>query len=356
MPIKVLGTTDVKSVPPGGNTGKPVCIVASATTATDKNKAFQVFSTTDAETKWGAGSVASKLAGILLKNGVPLIYGIIPSAPSEGTLTKVVAYDNAMTELLRYPDIQIVITDEVDTSIHAKVRDHMDLAGSQDIFRYGVVGLNSSDSALLGTAASALNSERMFLAGNNVLDSDGTVMSGIYSAAGLASLISVETDDPALPMNGVSMMGFSGNEKVLLTTEKDALVNAGVTPLYSNAGKPTVYRLVTTYTKDANAQADPTWQEGTTMFITDDVLSSCQKVIRSNYKRTKNVARILNAMRTDIISVLQTKNDLEIIENFDPKLVSVVKDPNDIYGALIDYEYDVVTPLYTVTIRQHMVL
>ena len=46
----------------------------------------------------------------------------------------------------------------------------------------------------------------------------------------------------------------------------------------------------------------------------------------------------------------------EIIENWDEATLTVTKDPQDMYGALVDYEFDVVTPLYTITITQHMKL
>ena len=79
-------------------------------------------------------------------------------------------------------------------------------------------------------------------------------------------------------------------------------------------------------------------------------------MLRANYKRTKNVTRILDAIKTDVKTVLETLEGLEIIENFDPATLTVVKDPRDTYGALVDYEFDVVTPLYTITIKQHLVL
>jgi hypothetical protein len=54
--------------------------------------------------------------------------------------------------------------------------------------------------------------------------------------------------------------------------------------------------------------------------------------------------------------VLEVLDGLEIIENFNPATLSVIKDPQNMYGALVDYEFDVVTPLYTITINQHLKL
>ena len=79
-------------------------------------------------------------------------------------------------------------------------------------------------------------------------------------------------------------------------------------------------------------------------------------MLRANYKRTKNVVRILNAIRDDIKINMEKMEAAEIIENWDEATLTVVKDPKDAYGALIDYEFDVVTPLYTMTINQHMKL
>ena len=113
---------------------------------------------------------------------------------------------------------------------------------------------------------------------------------------------------------------------------------------------PTIHRLVTSYTTDV------IWQEGTTRFIADTVLETIENTLRANYKRTKNVTRILDSIKTTVKGILENFEALEIIENFDPSTLTVVKDPSDIYGALVDYEFDVVTPLYTITINQHMKL
>lgn len=358
MPNKIHGITDASQATLGlGVASKTVCVVGTKDSGitTDANKLFDIMSVADAETKFGPASKAVSLVSILFKNGVSSIVGIIAETPT-APATKATTYDTAMAELLRYPSVGVVILDEIDPTVTKKLGDNLDLAESQDIFRYGVVGSDTDDNSSLASVASALNHKRIFVPGPVFLDTTGTKLGGIYGAAGLASLIATETADPALPMNGVTIEGFGGLNRVLLDSEKDALSSAGITALYIDGNKPAVYRLVTTYTKNSDNEADVTWQEGTTVLISDDVLSSCQQMLKSRYKRTKNVARILKAIRTDIIAVLQTKNDLEIIENFDANTVTVIKDPNDMYGALIDYEYDVVTPLYTITIRQHLKL
>jgi len=358
MPNKVHGITDASQATLGlGLSSKTVCVVGCKddVVTTDAKKIFDIMSITDAETKFGATAKAVSLVSILFKNGVSSIKGIIPDKVVDPA-TKATVYDDAFAELLRDPNIGIIILDDIDPTITAKLSAHLDLAESQDIFRYAVVGADTDDNTSLATVASTLNNKRIFVPGPLFLDTVGAPLTGIHGAAGLASAIATQTSDPALPLNGVPISGFGGLNRVLLDTEKDALANAGITPVYVDGNSPVIYRLVTTYTKDGSGKNDVTWQEGTTVFISDNVLASCEAMIKSRYKRTKCVARILKAIRTDIIAVLQAKDGLEIIENFDPNTVTVVKDPNDMYGALIDYEYDVVTPLYTVTIRQHMKL
>ena len=362
MPISVHGTTDITAVSLGlAKNGKSVCIIGTGTkdVKTKENELLTIFSIADGEAKFGANSDTAKMIEVLFKNGVKSVFAIMADKLSDlgkGSDEAENKYGKAFDELLKYNHIKILLVDKTDPKIIAKLKDHLDLAESQDILRYAVVGTDSDTNEKLTEFAGTLNSKRMFVPGPQVLGSGGKAVSPLMSCAGLASLISTETNDPALPMNGVMMNGFYGVSRVLLKTECDALANGGVTPLCGDNGKPTIYKLMTTYTKDNNKQTDHTWSDGTTILIADKVLDDCRNRIKSKYKRTKNVARILDAMRTDIIDVLQTNEGLEIIQNVDTNTISVIKDPNDVFGALIDYEFDVVTPLYTVTIRQHVKL
>ena len=359
MPISVTGTTDTNgaiSVQTG--TTKIACVVARKGTGVpsmETNKVFSVTGTADAGIKWGEGSKAVQLVSALINNGVTLIKGILVQEVDITYTTLDDTYALAFAKLLA-EDIDVIVLDDVASIILTELKAHLDTAEEEDKFRYAVVGSDGDDTALIALAAS-MNHKRIFVVGPTVTNISGVVLSNIYSSAGLAALICTETADPALPMNSVEMKGFGSVSRITLKSEKTALVNGGVVPLYTSAsGYPTIYRLVTSYTEDALSQPDPVWQEGTTVFIADDVLRSVQTRIKQNYKRTKNVARILDAIRTDVVSVLQTKNDLEIIQDFDPKTVSVLKDPTDSFGALIDYDFKVVTPLYNITISQHMKL
>ena len=248
--------------------------------------------------------------------------------------------------------IKCIVADNNDTATVSAVKDHLVVAESNDKFRYACFAPSAENTASqtkLTAYAKTIDCDRIFIPGATLLQSDAEADPQVI-AAGLAAAIMTETDDPALPLNGVTLKGFNGMQRTMLESEMNALANAGVTPIYMEGSTPAIFRLVTSKIDDK------VWQEGTTRFIADYVLESNETLLRANYKRTKNVTRILNAIRDDIKINMEKMEGREIIENWDESTLTVSKDPADMYGALVDYEFDVVTPLYTITIRQHMKL
>jgi len=279
--------------------------------------------------------------------------GLTPVTTSDNTppVAEAQTYDDALDSLAREDHQQAIIVVDTDSDVpHAAIISHLTTAEADDKFRYAVIGMTpgASNPEYTLRAATFAASKRVFMVGPNPIDANGIPVKGYIAAAAFAAKLAIETSDPALPLNGVTFdNGFSGVERVLASVERSAFITAGITPLVGINGVPSIYRAVT-------CSSDATWKEVTTVMIADYVLISVMDRIKANYKRTKNVVRILNAMRTDVIDVLDTINGLEIIENFDPKTVVVSRDPSDTYGALISYDFDVVTPLYTVTITQRM--
>lgn len=353
MANKITGSTDTSgalTVIP--NIPKSVLVVArvagSTTKSVEPKKIFQIYGTADAIASFGADSIAPKIVKVLIANGVDNIKGIIvPEAPESSA--EDTTYKDSLEVSMLDKTIKCIITDSDDAKVIAAVKDHLIVTESNDMFRYSVFGTTKTTQAELAQFAKTVDSNRIFIVAPQMLIGTENAHQQIC-AAGLTAAIMVETSDPALPMNGVNIKGFSGVGILMLSAEMDALVKAGVTPIYDEDMTPAIWRLVT------SAQNDQVWQEGSTRFIADYVLESVENMLRKNYKRTKNVTRVLNAIRDDVKLTLQTLNELEIIENFDESTVTVSKDPADRYGALIDYEFDVVTPLYTITINQHLKL
>lgn len=353
MANRITGSTDTTgaiSVRPKST--KSLLLICAGSGSATPETIYKVSGTADTITKFG--ETASKLVKILINNGVDNIKCMSISTGDDLT----VSYESALNKSLSDNSIKVVILDTISADVIAKLKAHLNKAEGEDMFRYGVVGSNKETITTVTDAigeASDINEKRIFFPFPHFVDSENKILEGIYGAAGLASKIMTETSDPAMPMNSVEITGFGGTSMTLLKDDRNSLEKGGVTAIVGDS-TPNIWRLVTTYTKGSDGKEDPIWHEGTTLFIADDVLESVLTALRSTYKRTKNVARILSAIRTTVIGVLEAKEGLEIIENFDKNTVSVIQDPEDIYGALVDYEFDVVTPLYTITINQHMKL
>lgn len=354
MANKVTGRTDTSgALTTAPSILKSILVVGTkkenSTTEIEENTIFGITGTADAKAAFGDNAVVEKIVKVLIQNGANYINGIILGSSET-------AMADALEASMSDKSIKVIITENNDTTTIAALKDHLTLCENNDMFRYGVIAPTEEASATQTTLvafAETVDSDRIFIP-STLPTLNGVVVDPQVAAAGLGALIMTETDDPALPMNGVSMAGFSGLTRTMLESEMKILANNGITPLYLEGTAPTVYRLVTSCVTDESNHT--IWQEGTTRFIADYVLENNENMLRANYKRTKNVARILNAIKGDIKINMEKFEAAEIIENWDESTLTVVKDPSDQYGALVDYEFDVVTPLYTITITQHLKL
>lgn len=354
MANKVTGSTDTSgALTTAPSILKSILVVGTkkegSTTEVKENTIFGITGTADARAVFGGNEVVEKIVKVFIQNGANYINGMILGSSET-------AMADALEASMSDKSIKVIITEGNDTTTIAALKDHLTLCEKNDMFRYGVIAPTEEASATQTTLvafAKTVDSDRIFIP-STLPTLNGVVVDPQVAAAGLGALIMTETDDPALPMNGVSMAGYSGLARTMLETEMKILANNGVTPLYLEGTAPTVYRLVTSCVTDESNHT--IWQEGTTRFIADYVLENNENMLRANYKRTKNVARILKAIRGDIKINMEKFEAAEIIENWDESTLTVVKDPKDQYGALVDYEFDVVTPLYTITIKQHMKL
>ena len=354
MANKVTGRTDTSgALTTAPSILKSILVVGTkkenSTTEVKENTVFGITGTADAKAVFGDNAVVEKIVKVLIQNGADYINGIVLGSSET-------AIADALEASMADKSIKVIITEGNDTTTIAALKDHLTLCEDNDMFRYGVIAPTEEASATqtaLVAFAKTVDSDRIFIP-STLPTLNGTVVDPQVAAAGLGALIMTETDDPALPMNGVAMAGYSGLARTMLESEMKILANNGITPLYLEGTTPTVYRLVTSCVTDESKHA--IWQEGTTRFIADYVLENNENMLRTNYKRTKNVARILKAIRGDIKINMEKFEAAEIIENWDESTLTVIKDPSDQYGALVDYEFDVVTPLYTITITQHMKL
>lgn len=354
MANKVTGSTDTSgALTTAPSIMKSILVVGTkkenSTITIKENTIFGITGTADARAAFGDNAVVEKIVKVFIQNGADYINGMILGSSET-------AMADALEASMADKSIKVIIPEGNDTKTIAALKDHFALCERNDMFRYGVIAPPEEASATQTTLIAygkTVDSDRIFIP-STLPTFNGVVVDPQVAAAGLGALIMTETDDPALPMNGVSMAGYSGLSRTMLETEMKILANNGITPLYLEGTTPTVYRLVTSCVTDESKHT--IWQEGTTRFITDYVLETNENMLRANYKRTKNVTRILNAIKGDIKINMEKFEAAEIIENWDEATLTVIKDPQDMYGALVDYEFDVVTPLYTITITQHMKL
>lgn len=354
MANKVTGSTDTSgALTTAPSIMKSILVVGTkkenSTTEIKENTIFSITGTADAKAAFGDNAVVEKIVKVFIQNGADYINGMILGSSET-------AMADALEASMADKSIKVIIPEGNDTKTIAALKDHLALCENNDMFRYGVIAPTEEASATqtaLIAYGKTVDSDRIFIP-STLPTLNGAVVDPQVAAAGLGALIMTETDDPALPMNSVSIAGFSGLSRTMLETEMKILANNGITPLYLEGSAPTIYRLVTSCVTDEYDHK--VWQEGTTRFIADYVLETNENMLRANYRRTKNVARILKAIRGDIKINMEKFEAAEIIENWDESTLTVVKDPSDQYGALVDYEFDVVTPLYTITIRQHMKL
>lgn len=322
-------------------------VTGSATKLTDPNTVFPITGTSDAQERFGDGSILVKAVKVLVQNGVDNIFGVIVDSEKDPITD---GYADALGASLGEASIKVIVSDDYTDGVVSEIKTHLAMAESEDMFRYSVVATDKdSRDEIIEYAKTKVDNSRIFIPFPACTDSTGTRTNPVLVAAGMAGAIMSETSDPALPMNGVTINGIGNVDRAVLESERNMLANNGVTAIY-NDGAPTIHRLVTSYT------TDKIWQEGTTRFIADYVLENVENTLRLKYQRTKNVARILDSIKTTVKGLLENYIVLEIIENFDVSTLTVVKDPTDNYGVLVDYEFDVVTPLYTISINQHMKL
>ena len=267
-----------------------------------------------------------------------------------------VANDAALSDyqaafaVMEKQDVQIVVCDSADQSVHQALRTSLENAASARRERIAVVGGHGESAAQLVAHAAVLNSERMVLVGPDAMDQSGANAGGALAAAALAGVIASGTD-PAVPLNGAEIRGLGGLTEDYSDNDIDLLVRGGVTPLESVAGAISPVRGITTRTTTGGA-ADTTWRELTTILIVDDVIPAIRNALRSKFARAKNTARSRSAIRTQVIVELEKKLAAEIIDSYGD--VSVTASEEDPAVCLVEFGFAVAHGLNQIYLTVHI--
>ncbi len=315
------------------------------------NKPFAPISYQNAVEEFGEDSIIIKLMKIAIRNRAAKFI-LVRVEETDG----VADYDSALAVLALEEAVNIVITDSTDVSVLEKVKEHCEDASldrKERIAFYGVAKDSTISEAI--SISTNLNTGRIYMAYPNGLDEEGNEVDGIFTAAALAGQVAGESD-PALPMTNVEVRGFFGLKQKLKVSEMNALIEAGIIPLETRSGTIRIVRAVSTYTKGATGAKDITWQELTTVRISDYIFKDLRNRLSNKFSRAKNNKRTRDAIKTEVLNALMEYQGLEYIQNVDGGEISVEVNPTNPSRSDVVFPYHVITPLNVIHLTGHLVI
>ncbi|MBQ6539821.1 MAG: phage tail sheath protein [Oscillospiraceae bacterium] len=312
-------------------------LVAIAETGT-ANQVYTISSPSEARSVFGASNIA-KIADILFANGVFEIKAIPVFRFGNDNDPAAQTYGSAFARIAAIDEVQVIVCDSRLSDVHAAMKTAILGADNRNRYKIGVVESDDSSSDTIITNAQSLNCERMIMVGPGALDVDGTISSCPLAAAAFAGAMLSESD-PAVPMNGAELHGLGGVTYSLTEGLITNMVRAGVSPIECVGGVTSIIRGVTTYTEDSNGDSDPTWHEITTIRIVDDVIPEVRDSLRAMFARSKNTAQTRDAIKTQVVVILEKKVAAEIIDSYGN--ISVTQDEEDPTTCNVTFDFAVV--------------
>ena len=318
-----------------------------------KNKAYAPISFEDAKAKYGDNSNIVKLMGVAIDNGGTKFIVVRVDDTTDPANPD---YKGALAVSELEEAIDIIITDSMNPTTFADVKTSINNASLNRKERTAVVGFDvATDMSTVITTAQSINSNRVLTAYPNLLDSKGTELSGMYLAAAIAGQLAKE-QDPSMPFTGVELVGFYGVTKKLKDSEMESLIDAGVIPLEAKNGSIRVVRCITTYTKDSQGAIDITWQEVTTVRISDYIFKDLRESLARRFQRAKQTKDTRDAIRSEVMTRLITYQELEYIENVEDGDVTIAINPSNPLRNDVSFKYDVTGPLNIINLTGYLVI
>lgn len=299
-------------------------------------KVYSITSVNQARSVFGNSRI-TKIVEILLKNGVLEIRAVPAFADSSESEPSSLKYVNAFALLTAMEDIEIIVCDTSSSAVHAGLKSAIINTDNRNQHMIGICEPGGDVSAMIQNAA-AINCERIVMVTPCGLNVNGEAAVPGSVAAAMAGAILTE-DDPAVPLNGAELYGFGGVSEAFSESDIDRLVQGGVCPVESSGGKVSVIRGVTTYTTDENDEQDYTWHELTTVRIVDNIIPEVRDSLKKLFSRSKNTAQTRDAIRTQVVIVLEKKLAAEIIESYGS--VYVAQDESDPTVCNVAFEFAV---------------
>ncbi|MFI3250342.1 MAG: phage tail sheath subtilisin-like domain-containing protein [Eubacteriales bacterium] len=305
---------------------KQVGLVAVCESATP-NEVRTITSASDGVKVYGEGLMSS-LIGYALQNGALAVVAI---AIAEGTIE---GYESGISILDNVESLPLIICDSTDLEVQQKIRDHVLLASEGRKERIAIFACGSDvENSAICEQANGLNCERVVLVAGKYTEELG----GLYCAAAMAGVVAKESD-PALPLNGVSLLGVPTLNGQYPDNELDLLVQGGVTPLEESLGVVSVVRGITTKSS-TDGVADSTWRDLSTILIVDEVIGDMRTALRLKFLRVKNTEQTRGAIRTQVLLELEAKKTREIIVDYDG--ITVASAEGDASICLVGFAFSV---------------
>lgn len=325
-----------------GRSGGGVAGLAAAALSGTAGAVTMVTSYAQAVSAYGAGSSMVRLIRLLLENGAARVAAVPVTV--DGSAGTAEAYTAAFAALMGESAVGYMTCDSRLPAVHAALKAAIEGGGENSKYRIGVAEAEGT-AAALAAAASALNCERLVLAGNT---ETGGVPGSVASA--LTGCIAAQSD-PALPLNGAVLTGLGALTGAFSEGDVTLLIQSGVTPVEDVSGQISVVRGVTTRTTTAGAP-DATWRELTTVLIVDDVIPAVRAALRAKFARTKNTAQTRGAIRTQVLIELESKLRAQIIDSYGA--VTVTAEESDPTVCLVSFDFTVAHGLNAVNLTAYI--
>ena len=326
-------------------TGSGVKTVALIGTSNAPAGLYTVTAYADGAAKFGAESALGQMLKAACDNGAG---NILAYSVEEDTLS---AYEAAFRAVFDEKEASLCAVASTLEAVHTALRDAVVKASEQKGECIGIVGLCAPDTETLLHRAETLNCERMVLLGPDVYRGGEAEPAGGYLAAAALCGILAAQDDPALPLNGAALQGFSAVTARYEDGEIDTLVRGGVTVLESAGGKVTVLRGITTK-KTVGEGCDTTYRELGTVLVIDDVIPGIRRALAARFPRAKNSLATRAAIRSQVIVELESRKQREIIDSYDN--VTVEASSTDSTTALVRFGFHVTAGLNRIHLTAHV--
>lgn len=331
-------------------------VVATATKGTDE-VAYGILSIEDLVNKYGSANNMYNIVMAAMANGANKFVVVKVKPGTQGGAPTEADYVKALEALENEEAVNIVLTDSTDPLVHVKIKEHCKAASSSRKERIAIVGTaKGADLQVVKTNAESLNDGRIYTAYPNPLDKAGAELDGFLTAAGVAGQLAAE-NDPSMPMTSVEVNGFYGLKQKLKDSEISALIDSGVIPLEVRNGVIRIVRFISTYTKNAQGAKDITWQEVTTMRISDYIVNDLRNRISTKFARAKQSLQTREAIKSEVTTALLQYQEQGYIEEVDAgKDVSVGVNPADPFRNDVTFKYNVTGPVNVVFLKGYLVI